>query len=95
MNRADLAGEVYQAVGIPFKESDIIVCTIFESIARALRSGDKVEIRGFGSFHTRQRRGRTGRNPNTGALVEVPPKTISFFKTSKELRGLIDSFNVS
>jgi hypothetical protein len=50
MTRADLAGEVYQAIGIPLKESDIVVCAIFDSIVRALRSGDKVEIRGFGSF---------------------------------------------
>ena len=95
MTRADLAGEVYQAIGIPLKESDIVVCAIFDSIVRALRSGDKVEIRGFGSFHTRQRRGRIGRNPRTGAQVEVPPKRIPFFKTGKELRGLIDRLNVS
>jgi integration host factor subunit beta len=95
MTRAALAGEVQQAIGIPLKESDTIVCAIFDSIVRALRSGDKVEIRGFGSFHTRQRRGLVGRNPRTGAKVQVPPKRISFFKTSKELRGLIDRLNVS
>ena len=95
MTRADLAGAVYQAIGIPLKESDIIVCAIFDSIVRALRSGDKVEIRGFGSFQTRQRRGRIGRNPRSGAKVEVPPKRIPFFKTSKELRGLIGRLNVS
>jgi integration host factor subunit beta len=94
MTRIDLAGEVHQALGIPLKESDIIVCAIFDSIVRALRSGDKVEIRGFGSFHTRQRRGRVGRNPRTGAKVKVPPKSIPFFKTGKELRGLIDRLNV-
>jgi integration host factor subunit beta len=81
MTRADLAGEVNQALGIPLKESDIIVCAIFDSVVRALRSGDKVEIRGFGSFRTRQRRGRVGRNPRTGAPVKVPPKSIPFFKT--------------
>jgi len=90
MTRADLAREVHQAIGIPLKESDIIVCAIFDSIVRTLRSGDKVEIRGFGSFHTRQRRGRVGRNPRTGAQVEVPPKRIPFFKASKELRELVE-----
>ena len=59
-----------------------------------LQSGDKVEIRGFGSFHTRQRRGRIGRNPRTGARIEVPPKRIPFFKLSKELRKLVDSLNL-
>jgi integration host factor subunit beta len=80
---------------MPLKESDVIVCAIFDSIVRALRSGDKVEIRGFESFHTRQRRGRIGRNPRTGAEVEVPAKRIPFFKTGKELRGLIERLNES
>jgi integration host factor subunit beta len=69
MTRADLTEQLYQAIGMPLKESDVVVCAIFDSIVRALRSGDKVEIRGFGSFHTRQRRGRIGRNPKTGAKV--------------------------
>jgi integration host factor subunit beta len=73
MTRADLTEEVYQVTELPRKESDIVVSAIFDGIVRALRSGAKVEIRGFGSFHTRQRRGRIARNPKTGARVEVPP----------------------
>jgi integration host factor subunit beta len=95
MTRADLTQEVSQAIELPLKESDVVVSAIFDSIVRSLRSGDKVEIRGFGSFHTRQRRGRIGRNPKTGAKVEVPPKRIPFFKPSKELRKLVDSLNVN
>jgi integration host factor subunit beta len=95
MTRADLTEEVYQAIETPLKESDDIVCTIFDSIVRALQSNDKVEIRGFGSFHTRQRRGRIGRNPKTGARVDVPPKRIPFFKPSKELRELVDRLNLN
>src|SRR5580698_6422309 len=91
MTRADLTAEVYQAVGMPLKESDAVVCALSDSIVRAVRSGDKVEIRGFGSFHTRQRRARIGRNPKTGARVDVPPKRIPFFKPSKELRDLLVS----
>ena len=94
MTRADLTDEVCQAVGMSMKESNVLVCAIFDSIVRALRSEDKVEIRGFGSFHTRQRRGRIGRNPKTGARVEVPPKRIPFFKPSKELRELLNSLSV-
>ena len=90
MTRADLTEEVYQAIGMPLKDSDLVVCAIFDNMVRALRSGDKVEVRGFGSFRTRQRRGRIGRNPKTGAKVEVPPKRISFFKPSKELRELVE-----
>ena len=91
MTRADLTEEVYRAIGMPLKESDLIVRAIFDSVVRALRSGDKVEIRGFGSFHTRQRRARIGRNPKTGARVQVPTKKIPFFKPSKELRELVES----
>ena len=75
----------------PRKESETIVETIFESIIQALQQGDKIEIRGFGSFRTRQRRGRVGRNPKTGAKVEVPPKKIPFFKPSKELKDFVNT----
>jgi integration host factor subunit beta len=56
--RADLTKEICQAIGLPLKESDVVVCTILDSIVRALRAGDKVEIRGFGTFNTRSRGGR-------------------------------------
>jgi integration host factor subunit beta len=64
--------------------------TIFDSVVRALRTGDKIEIRGFGSFRTRQRKPRVGRNPKTGDRVEVPPKKIPFFKPSKELKDMVN-----
>jgi integration host factor subunit beta len=95
MNRTDLIKQVHKAIGVPLKESDVVVCTILDHIVRALRSGDKVEIRGFGTFHTRERRARVARNPKTGARVEVPPKRIPFFKTSKELRELVRGPNVN
>ena len=91
LTRAELTEEVRQVIGLPLKESDLVVSTILDSIVRALRAGSKVEIRGFGTFNTRQRGGRTGRNPKTGARVEVPPKRIPFFKASKELRELVES----
>jgi integration host factor subunit beta len=90
MTRADLTAEVYQIIELPKKESDVVVCAIFDGIVRALRTGDKVEIRGFGTFSTRQRRARIARNPKTGARVEVPAKRIPFFKPGKELRELLD-----
>ena len=64
---------------------------IFDSIVRSLRSGDKIEIRGFGSFRTRQRQPRIGRNPKTGARVEVPAKKIPYFKPSKELKDVVNN----
>src|SRR5271169_1450683 len=91
MTKADLVEEVTRATELPRKESESVVETIFESIIAALPADDKIEIRGFGSFRTRQRRGRTGRNPKTGAKVEVPPKKIPFFKPSKELKDHVNS----
>jgi integration host factor subunit beta len=58
---------------------------------RSLRTGDKIEIRGFGSFRTRQRQPRIGRNPKTGARVEVPAKKIPYFKPSKELKDVVNN----
>jgi len=91
MTKADLIDEVSRAVEMTRKDSESIVDTIFDSIVRALRANEKIEIRGFGSFRTRQRQPRTGRNPKTGAKVEVPAKTIPYFKPSKELKDLINA----
>ena len=91
LTKADLIEEVLKVAELPRKESETIVETIFESIIDALQKGDKIEIRGFGSFRTRQRRGRIGRNPKTGEKVEVPAKKIPFFKPSKELKDVVNS----
>ena len=90
VTKADLVEEVIRTTELPRKDSETVVETIFESIIQALQSGDKIEIRGFGSFRTRQRRGRIGRNPKTGAKVDVPPKRIPFFKPSKELKDFVN-----
>lgn len=86
MTKADLIEEVARAVEVTRKESEAIVEVIFDSIVASLRAGEKIEIRGFGSFRTRQRDARTGRNPKTGEKVEVPARKIPYFKPSKELK---------
>ena len=91
MTKADLIEEVSRVVEMTRKESEVIVEAIFDSIVRSLRGGDKIEIRGFGSFRTRNRQPRIGRNPKTGAKVDVPAKKIPFFKPSKELKDLINT----
>ncbi|HLS68792.1 MAG TPA: integration host factor subunit beta [Kiloniellales bacterium] len=63
-----------------------IVNTIFEEIAAALERGDRVELRGFGAFSTKQRAARWGRNPRTGDSVQVEAKAVPYFKTGKQLR---------
>src|ERR1700690_2982724 len=90
MTKAELIDEVARVVEMSRKDSEVIVESIFDSIVRALRTGEKIEIRGFGSFRTRQRQPRTGRNPKTGTRVEVPAKRIPFFKPSKELKDLVN-----
>ena len=90
MTKAELIDEVARVVEMSRKDSEVIVESIFDSIVRALRTGEKIEIRGFGSFRTRQRQPRIGRNPKTGTRVEVPAKRIPFFKPSKELKDLVN-----
>jgi integration host factor subunit beta len=89
MTKADLIEEVSLAVELTRKESEAIVEAIFNSIVRSLRTGDKIEIRGFGSFRTRQRQPRIGRNPKTGTRVEVPAKRIPYFKVGRELKDAL------
>src|SRR5436853_7250319 len=91
MTKADLIEEVARITDVTRRDSEVIVETIFDSIVHSLRAGDKIEIRGFGSFRTRQRNSRVGRNPKTGDRVEVPAKKIPFFKPSKELKDLVNT----
>jgi integration host factor subunit beta len=91
MTKAELIEEVSRVVEMTRKDSEVIVEAIFDSVVRALRTGDKIEIRGFGSFRTRQRQPRVGRNPKTGARVDVPAKRIPYFKPSKELKDLVNT----
>jgi len=90
MTKADLVDHVVALGDLTRRDGEVIVDTLFESVIEALKADDKVEVRGFGSFRTRQRKPRTGRNPKTGASVEVPAKRVPYFKPSKELRDLVN-----
>ena len=90
MTKADLVEKVTSLGDLTRRDGEVIVDTLFESVIGALKSGDKIEIRGFGSFRTRQRNARVGRNPKTGDRVEVPAKRVPFFKPSKELRDNVN-----
>ena len=90
MTKADLIEDISRVAELSRKDSEVVVETIFDSIVKALRTGDKVEVRGFGSFRTRQRKARTGRNPKTGDRVDVPAKSIPYFKPSKELKDTVN-----
>src|SRR5713226_6955658 len=90
MTKAELVDEVARVVQLTKKQAETIVNIVFDSIVESLRSGQKIELRGFGSFRLRNRKSRTGRNPKTGEKVEVPSKKIPYFKPGKELKELIN-----
>ncbi len=90
MTKAELVEEVARASHLTRKHSEVIVDAVVVSIVEALRKGDKIELRGFGTFRLRRRDSRTGRNPKTGAGVLVPAKSVPHFKPGKELRQLIN-----
>ncbi len=91
MTKSELVEQLAEGqVGINRKEAELIVNTIFDSIGDALVGGDRVEIRGFGSFSVRERDAREARNPKSGEVVRIPSKKTPFFKTGKELRARVD-----
>ncbi len=91
MTKAELVEQVSERLDLTKKQTEVIVNILFNSITEALSQGDKVELRGFGSFRTRHRNPREGRNPKTGAAVHIPAKKVPFFKAGKELREMVDN----
>lgn len=90
MTKALLVEEVAHVTDLTKKDAEVIVETVFRCVIDALHRGEKVELRGFGSFRLRQREPRKGRNPKTGDRVDVPPKQVPYFKPGKELKELIN-----
>ncbi|HEY5523317.1 MAG TPA: HU family DNA-binding protein [Desulfuromonadaceae bacterium] len=91
MTKSELIEKVVLSHGmLNVKVSEIVVNTVFDSIEEALKAGDKVEIRGFGSFTIRERLGREARNPKSGEVVVIPSKKTPFFKTGKELKERVN-----
>ena len=91
MTKRDLIEEVVRLYPrYSRRDAEVMVNAVFDSVADALRRGNRVEIRGFGSFVVRQRRARDGRNPKTGDTVAVGAKRVPFFKVGKELRLRVD-----
>ena len=91
MTKAELVEEVSRVSDLTKKHAEVIVDTVFKSIIDALHRGEKIELRGFGSFRLRKREPRKGRNPKTGDKVDVPAKRIPYFKPGKELKELINN----
>lgn len=86
MTKADIVRMLAVQVGLTRREAADTLAVVLDSVVAAIRRGEKVELRGFGSFRTRQRRARQGRNPRNGVKVSVGPKTVPYFKPGKQLR---------
>ncbi|HWF43861.1 MAG TPA: HU family DNA-binding protein [Candidatus Kapabacteria bacterium] len=90
MTKADIVNRVANATGVTKFETEVLIEGFFKTMADALASGDHIEIRGFGTFRTKKRPARTGRNPRSGATISLDESFIPSFKPSRELRQLID-----
>ena len=86
MTKSELIEALAKAEGITLKAAETAVNVTFQSMEQALVSSDRLEIRGFGSFKVKDYEGYKGRNPKTGALIEVSSKKLPFFKVGKELK---------
>ncbi len=92
MTKSELVEKLVEAnASLSRKESEMVVNLIFDSMCEALKKGEKVEIRGFGSFTIREREAREARNPKSGDVVKIPAKRTPFFKTGKELRERVNN----
>ena len=91
MNRVDLINALKDKTAISRKEVKQIIDTFFGTITKTLSRGERVEIRGFGSFTAKKYKSYTGRNPKTGKQIKVRSKKLPFFKVGKELKDMVDN----
>jgi len=91
MTKADLIALIAEKLKFPWARAEVLVDQVFEAMVEALKRGDGIEIRGFGSFTIRQYKAYEGRNPRTGETVQVKPKRLAFFKVGKELRERVNN----
>jgi integration host factor subunit beta len=91
MTKSDLIEHLCQVEKLPKGRAELLVNTIFDCLEQSLRRGERIEIRGFGSFEIRHYRAYQGRNPRTGSTVAVKPKRLPFFKVGKELKERVNA----
>jgi len=90
MTKADLIAVIAEKLKFPLARAELLVDVVFDCLEQSMSRGEKIEIRGFGSFTVRQYRAYDGRNPRTGAIVPVKPKRLVFFKVGKEMRERVN-----
>ncbi len=91
MNKSDLIEALSKDEGIKTGKAEEVVRTVFNTMANALAKGDRVEIRGFGSFKVKHYDGYTGHNPKTGEPIKIKAKKLPVFKCSRELKERVDT----
>lgn len=90
MNKSQMIEALAKAEGLTIKKAEMVINTMFGAVEEALVRGDRVEIRGFGSFKVKDYDGYQGRNPKTGEIIQVGQKKLPFFKVGKELKERVD-----
>ena len=90
MNKGNLIKQVSEKSNIELKAAKVIVNTFFDAMRESLEKGDRIEIRGFGTFVVRHYGAYKGRNPKTGEIVHVPPKKLPYFKVGTEMKKLVN-----
>ncbi|MDP8254794.1 MAG: HU family DNA-binding protein [Candidatus Alcyoniella australis] len=90
MNKSDLVEVLAKRTGITLKKAQEVVDKVFEAMTDTLEQGERIEIRGFGSFSVKEYKPYTGRNPKTKESIHVPPKRLPYFKVGKELKKRVD-----
>jgi len=90
MNKAELIVKVSETANISLKVAKIIVNSLFDGMMESLEKGERIEVRGFGTFTLRNYKSYKGRNPRTGEIVDVPPKRLPFFKVGRELKKMVN-----
>ena len=89
MNKAELVTKVAEKAGLSKKDAEKAVVAVFDTIQASLQAGDKVQLVGFGTFETRQRGARTGRNPRSGETIQIPASKVPAFKAGKALKDAV------
>jgi nucleoid DNA-binding protein len=91
LTKAEIVSKISNAIGLTKVDTEAVINGFIHSIGDALKNGEGVEIRRFGTFKVREKKSRIARNPRTGAKVNVPKKLVPYFKPSRELKTLINS----
>jgi integration host factor beta subunit len=95
MKKSDLVDAIAGKAGVPKAQAQTIVEDVFELIAEGLSKGEKIDLRGFGTFSVRESAARTGRNPQTGEAIQIPARRVPGFKPGKELRDRVNDAKAS